>query len=837
MEFFALDDQVAQLERDLSLAKYSAHSADSAGSARLHAIIALAWQLRQRDAKRALTLVDEAQGLLADAAPEPAALGWRLMLIQAEVKLWLGELDAGTQLVQTALQGFIALHDALGCADAYWLLAGIALTQADVSQQQKSLTAMAHAAVDCDLVRYTVAQAGLAGLALIRGDVPTWQHWQAHFSGLTSVQHPAAACWVEGFLGQVALAEGQYAQAFKYLNRAYTQGLVSGQIRWTCKAANSIGVALSNLNEHQSALEWMQRVLDLTRPTEWPTEIGKALINTAITLYRLQRYDSAHALLQEAQDYPVPAELYGAVAREYARLGQHQEAYQYALQASAARAKMVSREVLGGAIAIQVHHQTEQTRIEAEHHRQLAASGAQRASVLQHTKETLEHLSKIGQEITAHLDANRVFEVLERQAHHLLEVDILALYLMDAGGQVLQRAFFSENYQFAVTRIRLDDPVLNLARCVRERREIFIDQDPAEPGMQWDLPCPPTLSRLFAPLCVADKILGAITIQSFQRHVYGQREQLIFSTLAAYAAIALANAQAHGALTSAHQHLQKTWQQMRQQSKMAGLGSLTVGVANEINNPVNFAHVAAQNLGVDSLDFEAFLNNLLQDEEAAGMSAMFAHHFSVLNAHIATMLNGTGRIKGIVQDLRAFSRAGEAEKRAVRLSQCLHSTLNLVRSSWSEKVEFSEVFDDDPLFECWPALLNQVFMNLLVNGCQAIEEKGQKTSGLARGKLSLSLKCVQCNMGEGEMNQIEIAFQDNGVGIDPQAQTRVMEPFYTTKAVGSGTGLGLSIAYEIVQKHGGHLHLNSTLGVGSCFTITLPLPPKSANPPPQSELS
>jgi signal transduction histidine kinase len=959
MEFFALDDQVAQLECDLSLAKDNADSADSADSIRLNAMVALAWQLRQRDPKRAISLVDEALAGLSDDIPEQQALILRLILIQSEIKFLSGEVEEGEQLTQTALQGFIGLGDAAGCADAYWLLTMAALAQFDKARQRQALEAMAAATADNDAVRYTVAQAAQAILDLSLGDVAARQHWEAYFSGQKTAHHPAAACWVEEFLGRAALADGEHAQAFRHLSRAYTLGLASGQFGSAGYFANAIGQALSNLNEHQRALEWMQRVLNLARQTGGDREIASASIYIAITMHRLQRHDDAWDLLQEAlnllapmgisrwyalglrylgevelarrqcapalaafellekcalqlkaeyllaqarrgqaqalfqldrpepalrvakallqathtpvriqidalcllaaieahsptppmpgmsapgtalhylhdaltlatrdPNYIVPATLYGDIAREYARAGQHQKAYEYALQASAVRARTVSREVHGRAITNQMDYQTEQTRIEAEHHRQLAASEAQRASVLQQTKETLEHLSAIGQEITAHLDATRVLEVLERHAHHLLKADILALYLMDAEGQVLQRTFYSDDYGFSMLHIELDDPILNIARCVRERREIFLDLDPGQAHLNWIAPVPPTLSRLFGPLCVADKILGAITIQSWQRHVYGPREQLIFRTLAAYAAIALANAQVHGALTSAHEHLQKNHQQMTQQSKMAGLGTLTVGVANEINNPVNFAHVAAQNLAVDVLDFEKFLQGLLQDEEASEISAIFARHFSGLNAHIATMLNGTSRIKGIVQDLRAFSRAGEAEKKVVRLSQCLHSTLNLVRSSWLEKVEFIEVFDDDPEFECWPALLNQVFMNLLVNGCQAIEEKRQKNPGQECGKLCLSLKCVR---PEGTPHQIEIAFQDSGVGISAEAQTRVMEPFYTTKAVGSGTGLGLSIAYEIVQKHGGHLRLNSTLGVGSCFTITLPLPGWSSN--------
>ncbi len=183
------------------------------------------------------------------------------------------------------------------------------------------------------------------------------------------------------------------------------------------------------------------------------------------------------------------------------------------------------------------------------------------------------------------------------------------------------------------------------------------------------------------------------------------------------------------------------------------------------------------------------------------------------------MLTGTERIIAIVKDLRSFSRLDESARKTVRLSECLLSTLNLVRTSWLEQVEFITKFCDDPELECWPALLNQAFMNLLLNGCQAIAENPTRQ----RGKIWLRLQL------DATGNTLMGVFQDNGVGIDPAIQGRIMEPFFTTKVVGSGTGLGLSTAFGIVQKHGGSLEFTSTAGEGSCFTVKLPVAAISAS--------
>jgi signal transduction histidine kinase len=277
--------------------------------------------------------------------------------------------------------------------------------------------------------------------------------------------------------------------------------------------------------------------------------------------------------------------------------------------------------------------------------------------------------------------------------------------------------------------------------------------------------------------------------------------------------------------------LQETQQQMLLQEKMAGLGTLTAGVAHQINNPTNFVHVSAQIQQIDIAEFEQFVAELIEADGADGapeVLAAFRQRFAKLSKNVSTMLSGTERIIGIVKDLRSFTRQGESARKFVRLSECLLSTVNLVRTIWLEKVEFITEFTDDPELECWPALLNQVFMNLLLNGCQAIEEKharaaledgqqDEEPSG-QRGKLWLRLHLNPAR------DALMIVFEDNGTGIDAAIQARIMEPFFTTKEVGSGSGLGLSTAFGIVQKHGGSLEFTSTPGEGSCFTVTLPLP-------------
>ncbi len=445
-------------------------------------------------------------------------------------------------------------------------------------------------------------------------------------------------------------------------------------------------------------------------------------------------------------------------------------------------------------------------------------------------------LSKIGQELTATLDTEQAFARVHKQVKARLDAHAFRIGIYEEAQQRIRFVYDFEAEQ------RLPSSLLSMAEvhrpavwCVREKRELIVATY-QELLTFLDNHAPPCVGEfmqtvVYLPLLLEGRVIGCLSVQSPRQHAYDQDQIEFLHVLASYAVIAIANADAHGALSNAHvalasanqeldhslRHLQETQQQMLLQEKMAGLGTLTAGVAHEINNPTNFVHVAAQNLHLDIAEFERFVADLLDaDDDGAGEILLaFQQRFQRLGNHVNTMLSGTERIKGIVKDLRAFTRLDEADKKTVRLSECLHSTLNLVRTSWLDKVEFITDFAVDPAIECWPALLNQVFMNLLVNGCQAIDEKHYTPP--EHGQLRLRLQLRE----QGQ--QLAIMFEDNGIGMASGTASRVMEPFFTTKGVGAGTGLGLSIAFGIVQKHGGKLEFESQLGKGSCFTVCLPL--------------
>jgi signal transduction histidine kinase len=177
-------------------------------------------------------------------------------------------------------------------------------------------------------------------------------------------------------------------------------------------------------------------------------------------------------------------------------------------------------------------------------------------------------------------------------------------------------------------------------------------------------------------------------------------------------------------------------------------------------------------------------------------------------------VTGTQRIRQLVQDLSTFSRQDQVERHRVAVVGGLRSTLNLVRAEFVHSVTFHLALNANPEVECWPALLNQVFMNVIVNACQAIRTRQQTNSSIV-GELRISSRI--------DSGHLVIEFVDNGCGMSDSQMKRMFEPFYTTKEIGSGTGLGLYISNDIMEKHNGRFNVNSVLGEGTTFQLRLPL--------------
>lgn len=276
------------------------------------------------------------------------------------------------------------------------------------------------------------------------------------------------------------------------------------------------------------------------------------------------------------------------------------------------------------------------------------------------------------------------------------------------------------------------------------------------------------------------------------------------------------------AVNEKHEALVEAQQQLVQAEKMSSLGGLVAGVAHEINNPANFTRLAAENIERDIRRLQDFLHGLTDDASDPALLAELDGRFSRIEQQLRLVHDGTTRLSHIVRDLRSFSRLDESEAQVAQPAEGLEATLNLVRAQYGDRIQISMTRNDNNAAGlCYPAALNQVFMNLAVNACHAILERatqeGRQLPPL--GTLQVSTSCLE---QEGQLCW-QADFRDDGKGMDENIRRRIFEPFFTTKDVGAGTGLGLSVSYGIIQKHQGEISVTSEVGKGSCFTVRLPL--------------
>lgn len=267
------------------------------------------------------------------------------------------------------------------------------------------------------------------------------------------------------------------------------------------------------------------------------------------------------------------------------------------------------------------------------------------------------------------------------------------------------------------------------------------------------------------------------------------------------------------------QRLEEAQNQLLQSEKMAAIGQLAAGVAHEINNPVGFIFSNLQTLQEYLQKMGKYIDLLGKIIDKVPQNTLHAMKADYVQRNqldmvltdcpelVAESLEGADRVMAIVKSLKEFSHVDSTDWQEADITQGIESTLRILSNELKYKAEVIRHYAPDlPHLYCQPMQLNQVFMNLLVNAAQAIENFG---------KIEVYVREVD--------HGLEVKIQDSGSGIAPEHLKRIFEPFFTTKPVGKGTGLGLSLSYSIIHRHQGQIKVSSEVGKGTCFTIQLPL--------------
>jgi signal transduction histidine kinase len=474
--------------------------------------------------------------------------------------------------------------------------------------------------------------------------------------------------------------------------------------------------------------------------------------------------------------------------------------------------------------------------------------------------QKLETLTKASETINSNLSSEKLIEKIldvitkvigyDRAMIMLVNKESDELFFAGASGATEEMLKGADQIKYS-----LETPTSLHAQVAKFSNPVLVDNIDNYPGVS-DLRLAKisnSSSFIIVPLKIENKVIGTLSVDRYySKTKLTENDKNLLSNLANQIAIALLNADLYknlenkviertqqleklnSALKEAYDDLKKTQIQLAQSEKMASLGQLVAGVAHEINNPVAYIYSNIKHLGGYVKRFKSLLNeyeslaSITEEEKSKILNLKSNIDYDFLINDVDSLLNscdiGIQRVKNIVNDLRNFSRLDEAELKEVDIHEGIDSTLVLFLPQYENKLTVHKEYGDIPKIHCYAGQLNQVFMNLLVNSAQAIEERN-KLEDRNRGNIWIKTEVVEDNKIPELQNSkiVRISIKDDGNGIPVNIRDKIFDPFFTTKPIGKGTGLGLSISYSIIEKHKGKLFFNTEVEKGTEFLIELPI--------------
>jgi signal transduction histidine kinase len=320
-------------------------------------------------------------------------------------------------------------------------------------------------------------------------------------------------------------------------------------------------------------------------------------------------------------------------------------------------------------------------------------------------------------------------------------------------------------------------------------------------------------SLIYLPLSVKDKIIGLISVQSYENNAYSQYHLDILKTLASYTSAALYNARSYETLQNTLSELKLTQEQLVQSEKMASLGELTAGIAHEIQNPLNFVNnfsevnkelLAEMKDEIDLGNMEEvriIANDVIDNEEKIN------HHGKRADDIVKGMLQHSRISSGVKEPTNINALADEYLRLAYHGSRAKDKSFNAtLKTDYDENIGNINVIPQD---------IGRVLLNLISNAFYAVSARKKNKAENYKPVVSVSTAKIS--------DKIEIRVGDNGSGIPEKVLDKIFQPFFTTKPTGQGTGLGLSLSYDIIKAHNGEIKVRTEENVGSTFTIQLPI--------------
>jgi signal transduction histidine kinase/ligand-binding sensor domain-containing protein len=448
-------------------------------------------------------------------------------------------------------------------------------------------------------------------------------------------------------------------------------------------------------------------------------------------------------------------------------------------------------------------------------------------------KKNVELLSEIGKEITATLDLDTIFYKLYEHVNQLADASIFGVGIYHPEKQEIEyRLAIEKGKRYPVYTRDTKDKNQFPVWCIENKKPVFINdvrseynkyiqfyKEPdrkLEDGTKSEEPS----SIIYLPLISQDRILGVITIQSFQKNAYTDYHLNILQNLASYTSIALDNADAYeqlnetvNKLNATLNDLKSTQEKLVVQEKLASLGALTAGIAHEIKNPLNFIN-----------NFSDVSNELLDDlitELKKGDKKEISEIIESLKQNLEKITNHGKRADSIVKGMLLHSRGTAGEKALTDINELLDQYAALAYHGLRAQdkdfnISFEKEYDKTiEKINVVPQDISRVFLNIINNACYAANDKKKRLGNGFAPLLKISTKNLK--------DKVEVHIKDNGMGIPDKIKSELFNPFFTTKPTGEGTGLGLSLSYDIVVKqHNGEIKVESKEGEGAEFIIIIP---------------
>jgi signal transduction histidine kinase/tetratricopeptide (TPR) repeat protein len=438
---------------------------------------------------------------------------------------------------------------------------------------------------------------------------------------------------------------------------------------------------------------------------------------------------------------------------------------------------------------------------------------------LEQSYKNIELMGDIGRKITASLSAETIIRTVYDNVNVLMDASIFGIGIYN---DALKRIEFPATYENGKALPSYSNSIYEENRfgalCFTSGKEIIMgDLGTEYQNFIQNIPTPKegsqAVSLIYLPLKIKERILGVITVQSFEKNAYSDYHLFMLRNIAIYTAIALENAEAYEKLNQTLTSLKKTQTQLIQAEKMASLGELTAGIAHEIQNPLNFVNNFSEVNAelIEEMEQEIDKGNFKEVKE---ITQVIKENAQKINHHGK---RADAIVKGMLQHSRSSSGQKELTDINILADEYLRLSYHGLRAKdKSFNATFKTDFDEKiQKVNVVPQDIGRVILNLLTNAFYSVTEKKKQLNGGYEPTVSVSTRMVA--------DKIEMKVKDNGVGIPQKVLDKIYQPFFTTKPGGQGTGLGLSLSYEIITKgHGGEMLVDTKEGEFAEFTILIP---------------